>query len=180
MTNKFLLNKKWLYNKYVIENKSISDIAKILFKKEIKLGTVYRWLVKHDIERRGFGGHINQRVAAHKRIGKYSAWNKGKIGIMPEPWNKGKGKRFMIDKFGYKWILVGKNHPMSGNGVYAAEHRIVMSEILGRPLSSKELVHHKNKNRQDNTKKNLMLIKIGEPNAHETVCPKCKFHWMTK
>ena len=84
-----LRNKEWLYNQYAVKGKSISDIARLLFGKEIKKTTIYNWLKSHNIKRRSFGGHVNQLTAAKKRRGKYSAWNKGTKGIMPPPWNKG-------------------------------------------------------------------------------------------
>lgn len=83
-----------------------------------------------------------------------------------------------VDRLGY--VQVWKpEHPNAKIGGYIHEHRLVMSEILGRPLKTNERVHHRNKNRQDNRKENLELIFVGSPDAHEIECPKCnyKFLW---
>jgi len=45
-----------------------------------------------------------------------------------------------------------------GGGEYALEHRVVMEEILGRPLRGEEVVHHKDGNPSNNAPDNLELF----------------------
>ena len=60
-------DKKWLSQKYIDENLSISDISKL-----IGLGktTIFRLLKKYKIKSRGFSGHPNQKNGAIKKRGK--------------------------------------------------------------------------------------------------------------
>lgn len=49
------------------------------------------------------------------------------------------------------------DHPQANSWGWIAQHRRVMSEVLGRPLLSTETVHHKNGVRDDNRPENLEL-----------------------
>lgn len=84
---------------------------------------------------------------------------KGKIGSLSPFWKGGRN----IGKNGYVRILI------PGTGAYQLEHRLVMENKLKRKLESWEIVHHKNRNRQDNRIENLELIVKNEHDRMETI-----------
>jgi len=96
-------------------------------------------------------------------------WNKGLKGVTTA-WNKGinyeaikgknngnwnGGKRIRED--GYIQILKPE-HPKATVEGYVMEHRLVMEKHIGRYLTEEEVVHHKNKDKQDNRIENLKLF----------------------
>ena len=59
--------------------------------------------------------------------------------------------------------LTRPDHPNANSDGNIFEHRLVMSEMLGRPLVEGENVHHKNGNRKDNRPENLELWNTKQP-----------------
>lgn len=59
-----------------------------------------------------------------------------------------------ISPSGYVMILI----PGPGRSEYIPEHRLVMEQHLGRPLTNDEIVHHKNRIKTDNRIENLELM----------------------
>ncbi len=57
----------------------------------------------------------------------------------------------------YRYILMTE-HPFSSKKGYVAEHRLVMEELLGRYLSSSEVVHHIDGDKLNNSPINLEVM----------------------
>jgi len=60
-------------------------------------------------------------------------------------------------KEGYKQVYKPNSSEARANG-YAAEHRVVASKKIGRPLRSNEVVHHRDGNKRNNSPKNLQVM----------------------
>jgi len=76
-------------------------------------------------------------------------------------WHKKRDEPFINDQ-GYVEVYMGSKHPMAKDS-RVAEHRLVMSEFLGRPLYDNENVHHKNGVKTDNKIGNLELWVVVQP-----------------
>lgn len=74
-----------------------------------------------------------------------------------------------VNDHGYVEVRLGKGHPSAQKSGYALEHRLVMEEMLGRPLMPGENVHHLNGSRSDNRPENLELWATMQPTGQRAV-----------
>lgn len=86
-------------------------------------------------------------------------WNRARIYGNPEMVTS---TGYKIDRAGYVTIHL-PGHPLANAAGSVYEHRLVMSEHLGRDLLPNESVHHKNGIRNDNRIENLELWSKGQP-----------------
>jgi HNH endonuclease len=102
------------------------------------LGAVPKWLApRYNLK----PGRI---PAILKRLGQVARGGAG----------TGAGK-VSINRDGYRMLHIGRK--------WVLEHRVIMAEYIGRPLTKEENVHHKNGDRLDNRIENLELWSVKQP-----------------
>lgn len=73
-----------------------------------------------------------------------------------------------VDAKGYR-VMFAPSHPNAEKNGRIKEHRLIMSEMLSRPLYADENVHHKNGNKLDNRPENLELWAKTQPCGQRVV-----------
>ncbi len=94
-----------------------------------------------------------------KHLSEHSCWKGGRL-----------------TREGYILIRLADNSPyraMADTKGYIREHRLVMAEKLGRLLLSKEIVHHIDGNKSNNSEENLELISWGNHTLYKKICNDC-------
>lgn len=84
-----------------------------------------------------------------------------------------KYSRRFVDSEGYVRISGMKGHPMANKKGEILEHRLVMSQYLGRPLTKQEEPHHISADRTDNRIENLQLRIKGHGSGAAYKCSDC-------
>lgn len=89
----------------------------------------------------------------------------------------------IISKGDYLYALVPQ-HPKATKNGYVLLHRVLVENNLGRILNTNEVVHHKDKNKRNNSKENLQVLDALEHSKHHSLehgrlylklkCPWCK------
>lgn len=126
------LDRKWLIQKYLVENLGISQIAEIC---HVSLMCIHKYLVRFNIPRRPF--HGRRKALSGK-------------------WKGGRTKTFQ----GYVHVIC-EGHPRARKrpySPYVPEQILVVERHLGRLLTKKEFVHHINEIKHDNRLENLYLF----------------------
>ena len=88
----------------------------------------------------------------------------GQSGARNSAWQGGRS----VDKDGYTLVWF-PSHPSARKNGTVLEHRVVMEQSLGRRLLAKEVVHHKNGDKADNSPENLELFAANADHLQETL-----------
>lgn len=121
---------------------SFTDIAKEF---DMNPASVFRTL----------GSRVNKRSRGEAISLAYSRLPEDQKRRM-EKSNRWKGGRIINDQ-GYVLLKVPE-HPKANSIGYVREHIIIAEKALGRPLKKREVVHHLDEKRSNNTNNNLVVM----------------------
>lgn len=141
-------------------------------------GQIKRWTDEHraDMVARYTAGESQESIAAHHGTSQISVSRMLRQYGVTRKRGRGRWKGGRTMCHGYVGVLVDDTSPyaaMRNNMGYVLEHRLVMAQQLGRPLTKHETVHHINGDRTDNRPENLQ-VRRGKHGAGQVfVCADC-------
>ena len=142
----------------------MKDIADSL---EMSVGKIHKYFHIYNIKPRNWGSkndYAKEKISIANKGKKYALGSKRteeqKEKLRVAKLKKGVGHK-TTRKDGYVSIYF-PDHPKSSKDGYIMEHILVMECYIGRWLKDDEVVHHKNKIRNDNRIENLQLMTFKE------------------
>lgn len=159
------INKGFLIHEYIDEEKTIKQIA---FENQVSVGLIFNRLHDYKIQTRPVMTDRTRQRLSSAKMGRAST-QKGKRlstetrkkiseshkGMFRIHTKYGGHKKKRAD--GYIAIYCPSHKRASKEG-YVLEHILVAEEAIGRSLAPDEVVHHKNRIRDDNRVENLQVM----------------------
>lgn len=130
----------WVTEHYIDKKLSMPQISELL---GCSVNAVSKSLKRYNIKPRGHSDGV--RLALKSRGTKRDGPNNPKWG----------GGKMVVG--GYIYVHAPE-HPHATQAGYMCEHRLVMEKRIGRFLTKKEVVHHRDRNKKNNNASNLELI----------------------
>ena len=160
-------DKEVLSKLYITENLTMREISQRL---GLSIGSVYNYIHKYAIPAREqykgmLGKHHSEETKAlisKRHTGRVISEESRRR--MSESMKKGGIGHKKKRRDGYIAIYF-PDHPKCAKDGYIMEHDLIMECLIGRTLRDDEVVHHINKNRDDNRKENLQLMTFKEHSA---------------
>lgn len=164
-----MIKKEVLIKEYIENEKPMWQIAK---ENNVAIGTVFNYIKKYNIKSRKYLTTKARKNISEKNKGRVSPLkgttlskevkekiSKSKKGKIRKKTEFGGHKKQRTD--GYIYVFV-PNHRYATKDGFVMEHILVMEKHIGRYLKDDEVVHHKNKIRNDNRIENLQLMTFNE------------------
>lgn len=162
-----MLSKEELEKMYLFDDLSMNEISK---KTGLAIGTIFNYIKKYDIPSKPKMTERTKKKISESQKGKPSP----RKGVHVSQETKKKMSESHKNKFknpnefgghkkkrrdGYIEIYC-PNHPSANKSGYVMEHILIMEKAIGRHITKDEVIHHKNRIRDDNRIENLDLMTL--------------------